>query len=88
MKKMTIEIPGEEPIVCDVGEHDTIPFPAKRLAGREFVGEVVRIREGVNSCTVVVRNECTVNMSERPAWVMIGAKALVDIDGLTIKPLK
>ena len=88
MKKMTIEIPGEASIVCDVGEHDTIPFPAKRLAGREFVGEVVCIRQGVDSCTIIVRNECEVNMGERPEWVMIGAKALIDIDGLTIKPLK
>lgn len=81
---MTIKIPGKEPIVCDVGEQDSIPFPTKRRAGRVFVGEVVRIREGVNSCTIIVRNECEVNVGERPEWVMIGAKALIDIDELTI----
>ncbi|MEQ1747756.1 MAG: hypothetical protein ABMA02_20180 [Saprospiraceae bacterium] len=88
MKKMTIEMPGKDQIVCDVDEHDTIPFQENYWAGREFVGEVVYIREGVNGCTVVVRNECTVSMGERPEWVTIGAKALVDIDGLIIKHLQ
>lgn len=66
----------------------TIEIPGQAPGGQEFVGEVVRIREGVNSCTIIVRNECEVNMGERPEWVKIGAKALIAIDGLTIKPLK
>ena len=80
MKKMTITIPGKDPIVCEVDAEEADKFGT-------FYGEIVSTRKGVTGCTIVVRRKIEIGLDKCPEWAKIGTTVFVDINNFTIRPL-